>query len=175
MEKYSALVLAFIRKRVHPNDAEDATQEFFYHILKVNLFAKFGGETEEAFKAYLVKSAINFSYDWRQKAHKLDAPLEAFDGDNPRHWQLITGSDPVAKDFERRETTARLNAAIRDLDEKYRRIIELKLLNYSNAEIAELLKEPIGSVNTWYTRALHKLGDELKDLNIVSAGDGVVL
>ncbi|MBL8034582.1 MAG: sigma-70 family RNA polymerase sigma factor [Leptospiraceae bacterium] len=174
MERFSPLVRAFIGKRVGANDVDDATQEFFYHVLKINLFAKFGGETEEAFKAYLVKSALNFSYDWRQKTYKADAPLETFDGDNPRHWRLITGSDPVAKDFERRETTQRLNAAILSLDQQYRKVMELKLLNYSNAEIAELLKEPLGSVNTWYTRALRKLADDLKDLNIVAAGGSVI-
>ena len=174
MERYSPLVRAFIGKRVGANDVDDATQEFFYHILKVNLFAKFGGETEDAFKAYLVKSALNFSYDWRLKVYKADAPLETFDGDNPRHWQLIAGSDPVAKDFEKREMTGRLNAAILNLDQQYRKVIELKLLDYSNAEIADLLKEPLGSINTWYTRALRKLADDLKDLNIVSVGSSVI-
>lgn len=174
MEKYSPLVMAFIRKRVNPNDVEDATQEFFYHILKVNLFAKFGGETEEAFKAYLVKSALNFSYDWRMKEYKLNKPLDIFDGENPNHWTVLQGGDVVHEEFVKRETSSRLNEAIGRLGEKYRKVIELKLLGYSNADIADLLKEPLGSVNSWYTRGLKILADDLKELHTAGAKNGVL-
>ncbi len=174
MEKYSPLVMAFIRKRVNANDVEDATQEFFYHILKVNLFAKFGGETEEAFKAYLVKSALNFSYDWRMKEYKLNQPLQVFDGENPLHWRVLGGGDSVHEEFVKKETSERLNTAIQQLDAQYRRVIELKLLDYSNADVAEILKEPLGSVNTWYTRGIRVLADSLKDLNMAGVKNGVL-
>ena len=174
MEKYSPLVMAFIRKRVNPNDVEDATQEFFYHILKVNLFAKFGGETEEAFKAYLVKSAINFSYDWRMKEYKLNQPLQVFDGENPLHWRVLVDGDSVHETLVKKETSVRLNDAIQQLDDQYRRVIELKLLDYSNADIAEILDEPLGSVNSWYTRGIRMLADSLKDLHTAQARGGVL-
>lgn len=174
MEKYSPLIIAFIRKKVNPNDVEDATQEFFYHILKVNLFAKFGGETEDAFKAYLVKSALNFSYDWRLREFKLNQPLQVFDGENPLHWKVLGGGDSVHEALVQKEMSERLNKAIAQLEDQYRRVIELKLLDYSNAEIAGILDEPLGSVNTWYTRGLRILADELKDLNILSVKDGVI-
>lgn len=174
MEKYSPLVMAFIRKRVHTNDIEDATQEFFYHILKVNLFAKFGGESEDAFKAYLVKSALNFSSDWRSREIRLNTPLEIFDANNATHWRAVTGRDSVHDAVERKEVSERMQAAIQNLDEPYRRVIEYKLLDYSNAEIAQMIGEPLGSVNSWYTRALHKMGDELKDLHIAGPGNSVL-
>jgi RNA polymerase sigma factor (sigma-70 family) len=174
MEKYSPLVMAFIRKRVNPNDVEDATQEFFYHILKVNLFAKFGGETEEAFKAYLVKSALNFSFDWRLREYKLNQPLQVYDGENPVHRRVLGGGDSVHEEFVKKETSDRLNTAIQQLDAQYRRVIELKLLDYSNADVAEILNEPLGSVNTWYTRGIRMLADSLKDLNMAGAKSGVL-
>lgn len=174
MERYSPLIAAFIRKRVDPNDVDDATQEFLYHILKVNLFAKFGGETEEAFKAYLVKSALHFSFDWRHKEYKINQRLELFDADNPGHWTVLQGGDVVHDEFIKKETSARLNEAIGKLGDQYRKVIELKLLGYSNAEIADLLKEPLGSVNSWYTRSLKLLGEGLKELHTVGA-EGSVL
>lgn len=175
MEQYSPLIMAFIRKRVHANDAEDATQEFFYHILKTNLFAKFGGETEEAFKAYLVKSALYFSYDWRKKEVRLNEPLTLFDGENPQHWRLLAGRDVVFEELERKEVERRLNAALSRLGEQYRRVIELKLMGYTVAEVADVLQEPLGSVNSWYTRGLKILADELKDLNIFRPESSVAI
>lgn len=174
LEKYSPLIMAFIRKKVNPNDVEDATQEFFYHILKVNLFAKFGGETEEAFKAYLVKSALNFSFDWRLKEYKLNQPLQLYDGENPLHWHVLGGGDSVHEEFVKKETSERLNTAIAQLDTQYRRVIELKLLDYSNADVAEILGESLGSVNTWYTRGIRMLADSLKDLNMAGPKNGVL-
>lgn len=174
MERYSPLIMAFMRKRVAANDAEDATQEFFYHILKVNLFAKFGGETEDALKAYLVKSALYFCYDWRKKEFDLQKSLEVFDGDNPAHWSVLQGGDVVHEEFIKKETSARLNEAIGNLGEQYRKVIELKLLGYSNPEIAGLLEEPLGSVNTWYSRGLRILGDHLKELHTEVAKSGVL-
>jgi RNA polymerase sigma factor (sigma-70 family) len=174
MQRYSPLIMAFMRKRVATNDAEDATQEFFYHILKVNLFAKFGGESEEALKAYLVKSALYFCYDWRKKEFNLQKQLEVFDGDNPAHWTVLQGGDMVYEEFAKREDTRRLNEAIAGLGEQYRKVIELKLLGYSNPEIAGLLEEPLGSVNSWYTRGLKILADNLKELHTDVVKSGVL-
>jgi RNA polymerase sigma factor (sigma-70 family) len=174
MEKYSPLIRAFIRKKVNPNDVDDAAQEFFYHILRVNLFAKFGGDSEAAFKAYLVKSALNFSFDWRHKEFKLNQPLMVFDGENTNHWTVLRGGDTVYEEFLKKETAQQLNGAILNLSEQYRSVIELKLLGYSNSEIAELLQQPLGSVNTWYTRGLKILADALKELNTNTARTGVL-
>ncbi len=174
MAQYSPLIMAFIARRVHKNDVEDATQEFLFHILKTNLFAKFGGETEDAFKAYLVKSALHFSYDWRAKEVRINAPLDIFDAENPRHWNALSGNNSVHTEFERKEIARRLNAALAALPDPERKIMELKLLEYSLSEIAQLVDEPLGSVNSWYTRTLKKLAEELKDLHIFS-GEGSVI
>jgi RNA polymerase sigma factor (sigma-70 family) len=174
IEKYSSLVMAFIQKKVDAKDAEDAAQEFLYHILKINLFEKFGGETEDAFKAYLVKSALNFSFNWRMKQLKINEPLEIFDEANPNHWRILKSGDVVFEEFLEKETSHRLRDAIGGLAPQYRRVIELKLLDYSNGDIAEILDAPLGSVNSWYTRALRLLGENLKDLNTKGPASDVI-
>lgn len=171
---YSALIKAYIRKNVHPNDLEDATQEFFYHILKTNLFAKFAGENEAVFTAFLLRCALNFSSNWRKKEFNVGKALEAFDTENPNHWKAIGENDSVYEQVYRRDISERLNRAIIQLDNQYRGVIELKLLNYSNVEIAEILAEPLGSVNSWYTRGIHILRDQLKDLHTAGSGDGLL-
>lgn len=172
--EYSGLIKAYIRKNVYPDDLDDATQEFFYHILKTNLFAKFAGENEAVFVAYLLRCALNFSSNWRKKEFNTIKPLEAFDIENPKHWQAIGGNDSVYEHVYRKQVSERLNAAILKLDTQYRAVIELKLLEYSNAEIAEILDEPLGSVNSWYTRGIHILRDRLKDLHTTGKGDGLL-
>lgn len=171
---YSGLIKAYIRKNVHPNDLEDATQEFFYHILKTNLFAKFAGENEAVFTAFLLRCALNFSSNWRRKEISVGKALEAFDTENPNHWKAIGENDSVYEEIYRRDISERLNRAIIQLDNQYRAVIELKLLNYSNVEIAEILAEPLGSVNSWYTRGIHMLRDQLKDLHTAGRGDGLL-
>lgn len=172
--EYSTLIKAYIRKKVFPDDLEDATQEFFYHILKTNLFAKFAGENEAVFVAYLLRCSLNFSSNWRKKEFNVVKSLEAFDAENPGHWRAITGTDAVHEQVYRKEVSIRLNTAIQQLGAQYRAVIELKLLDYSNAEIAEVLDEPLGSVNSWYTRGIHVLRDRLKDLHITGGGDGLL-
>ncbi len=172
--EYSALIKAYVRKNVYPNDVEDATQEFFYHILKTNLFAKFAGENEAVFTAYLLRSALNFSSNWRKKEFNASKALETFDGENPNHWRIIREIDSLHEQAYRKEVLARLNSAIHQLDSQYRGVVELKLLDYSNAEIAEILDEPLGSVNSWYTRGIHILRDKLKDLHTTAAEDGLL-
>lgn len=172
IDNYSGLIKTFIRKKVHPNDVDDATQEFLFHILKTNLFEKFVGDDEKGFRAYLIKCALNFSFDWRQKEINHNSPLEVFDAANPSHIEAILQGDIIFEHFAENEIMQRLNKAVGLLDENYRIVIELKLLGYSNAEIARALDKPLGSVNSWYTRALHVLRESLKDLHTSGEDNG---
>jgi RNA polymerase sigma factor (sigma-70 family) len=174
IDEYSRLIKAYIRRNVKPNDIDDATQEFFYYILKKNLFAKFEGENEAVFTAYVLRCALNFSSNWRRKEFNVSKALETFDGENPNHWLIIREIDSVHEQAYRNEVLNRLNAAINQLDDQYRAVIELKLLEYTNAEIAEILDEPLGSVNSWYTRGIHILRDKLKDLHTTADEDGLL-
>lgn len=174
LTEYSPIIRAYVRKRVNPADVEDATQEFFYHMLRTNLFARFAGETEAVFVAYLLRCAQNFAANWQKKEFSSTKGLEAFDSENPGHWRAIAGRDSVENEFQRAEISARLNEAIQSLDKQYRAVIELKLLDYSNAEIAEMLGEALGSVNSWYTRGIRILRDKLKDLH-TNEGQGGLL
>lgn len=174
IEEYSALIKAYIRRKVHPNDLEDATQEFFYHILRTNLFAKFSGENEAIFTAFLLRCALNFSSNWRKREFNISKASESFDGDNINHWKLLENSDSIIEHIYRKYVSQQLNAAISGLDNRYRSVIELKLLDYSNSEIAEILGQPIGSVNSWYTRGIRILRDKLKELHTTSREDGLL-
>lgn len=173
IDNYSGLIKTFIRKKVHPNDVDDATQEFLFHILKTNLFEKFVGDDEKGFRAYLIKCALNFSFDWRQKEINHNSPLEVFDAANPSHIEAVMQEDIVFQQFSENQMVRRLKDAVAQLDENYRTIIELKLLGYSNAEIARALDKPLGSVNSWYTRAMQVLRQSLKDLHTSGENNGI--
>jgi len=161
-----ALVQGLIRKRVAYVDVDDAIQEFFYYILKINLFSKFKGQTEIELRVYLVRVAINFSFDWRKKSNFDSQNLDFFDANNESHWKILETNTSIIDNIIKEENTRKLNDAISQLEIQYKQVLELKLLDYSNSEIAEILQSPLGSINSWYTRGLQKLRDLLKNLNI---------
>ncbi len=163
MKKYRAslsnLIYRLIRRK---EDVEDLTQEAF-----VKAFASLKNFNEEfAFSTWLYKIATNNTIDYIRK-HK----LETFSIDKP------IASDESDYSFELPDTTyqpdksiilqqrkALMEQAIALLPEKYQRVIILRHTEERDyAEIAKILKLPIGTVKAHIFRAREIMYKFLKD------------
>ncbi len=162
---FEALVLAFqdrlfcfaLRMTYNPQDAEEITQDAFvraYHALQ--------GYTCErthalALRPWLYQIALNLTRN-RYRGRKIE--VTTLD-DEKTDWSAKVADDETKRPdsiFERDERQDRLNALLLQLPAKYREAVVLRFVeDLSYADVAEILRQPIGTIKSNVHRGVHML------------------
>jgi RNA polymerase sigma-70 factor (ECF subfamily) len=159
---YDAIYNLIYRMIRNPDEVQDLTQEAF-----IKAFTSLESFNEEyAFSTWLYKIATNNSIDHIRKkklqTFSIDKPIESKDSDFM--FELPdTGPEP---DQELMSTQRKkmLEEAMRALPPKYRQVIIMRHVEEKEyAEIAKLLKLPLGTVKAHIFRAREMLYKRLRD------------
>jgi RNA polymerase sigma-70 factor, ECF subfamily len=155
-DRYGRIAYALIYRIVKDNGiAEDLMQETFLRVW--NRAAAFDS-SKGALGAWVLTVARNRAIDYvrsvqgrmRDSVYELDA------SDNP---VLFTS---IESDILNSDRARRLKHAFQTLNENQRQVIELAYYEgLSQTEMAEKMKQPLGTVKTWCRTALLKLREEL--------------
>jgi RNA polymerase sigma-70 factor (ECF subfamily) len=163
MKKYHDAIFNLIYRIVHNKEqVEDLTQEAF-----VKAFASLKNFNEEyAFSTWLYKIATNSSIDYIRKkkldTFSIDKPIAMEESDY--HFELPDTTYQPDKTIMQRQRTTLIDEAISQLPEKYRRVIILRHSEERDyAEIAKMLKLPIGTVKAHIFRARELLNRYLRN------------
>jgi RNA polymerase sigma factor (sigma-70 family) len=163
MKKYHDAIFNLIYRFVHSKEqVEDLTQETF-----VKAFASLKNFNEEyAFSTWLYKIATNSSIDYIRKrkldTFSIDKPVALEESDY--HFELPDTTYQPDKTIMQRQRTTFIDEAINHLPEKYKRVIILRHTEERDyAEIAKMLKLPIGTVKAHIFRARELLNKYLRD------------
>jgi RNA polymerase sigma-70 factor (ECF subfamily) len=163
MKKYYTSLYNLIYRLVRNKDeVEDLTQEAF-----VKAFASLRFFNEEyAFSTWLYKIASNNTIDYIRKkkleTFSIDKPIASDDSDYK--FELPDSTWEPDKDIIRRQKSILIAKAIEQLPEKYKKVILLRHVDeYDYAEIAKMLKLPIGTVKAHIFRARELLYKALRE------------
>lgn len=152
--KYWRQLQAMLARMIHnKHDAEDLTQEAF-----IKAFVALQSYNPEyAFSTWLYKIASNNCIDYLRKRRlqtvSIDSPVKVKDGEMQMEVPDRGGPLPDTP-ITSGERTAILQEAVRNLPDKYRKVIELRHhdeLEYN--DIARLLNLPLGTVKAHLFRA----------------------
>ena len=163
MKKYYVPLSNLIFRLIHDKrEVEDLTQEAF-----VKAFASLKNFNDEfAFSTWLYKIARNNTIDYIRKqklaTFSIDKPIASDESDYS--YELPDLTYQPDKDIIGRQKKALLEEAISMLPEKYQRVILLRHNEERDyAEIAKILKQPIGTVKAHIFRAREMLYKYLRD------------
>lgn len=163
LKKYHDQIFHLISRIVHNKEqVEDLTQEAF-----VKAFASLKNFNEEyAFSTWLYKIATNSSIDYIRKrkldTFSIDKPI-AMD-ESEYSFELPDTTYQPDKHIIQRQRSTLIEEAINTLPDKYRRVIILRHTEERDyAEIAKILKLPIGTVKAHIFRARELLNKFLRD------------
>ena len=163
VQKYYGLIRFIAKRRIdNPQDQEEKTQDILLKFHQQNLFASFRGESEIQFRAWLNRIVLNEIFTWYKKTSRLPESLFAFDGDFPQHHELAAEVDPTLKSVEKNDLDALFQGVIDELPSQLKEIIQLRLQNYTNREIGEILAKPKGTVDSLILKALDIMRNNLK-------------
>jgi RNA polymerase sigma-70 factor (ECF subfamily) len=147
-----SVILGIVRDA---STAEDLTQETFLRVW--NRMAGFDSG-RGALGAWLLAVARNRAIDYIRSA-QARATIHSFELEEHEHPSLFV-------DMERNLFTAdsarRVRKAMARLNENQKKVIELAYFEgLSQSEMAERLRQPLGTVKTWVRTALKVLRDEM--------------
>lgn len=129
-------------------EAEDVGQETFIHLYRS--LGRFRGEA--SLKTYITRIAINLSLNElkrrkRNRKRIVEKPVEEFHNLEARN-----------EGAGRRDTREMVRQAIEQLDEKFRSVVVLRLIDgYSTDETAKILDIPVGTALSRLARGQEKL------------------
>ena len=154
-DRYGRLVYALILRIVRDGGiAEDLVQETFLRVWnRVQAFdAARGG-----LGAWMLAVARNRAIDYlRSAAGRTRSTLEVTETEFPALF-----SD-MERDLLNSDRVRRVRVALEKLTENQRAVIELAYFEgLSQSEMAERMRQPLGTVKTWVRSALKNLRDEL--------------
>ena len=162
MKKYHSQLYNLIYRLVrHKEEVEDLTQEAF-----VKAFGSLRHFNHEfAFSTWLYKIATNNTIDYIRKkkleTFSIDKPIASEESDYS--FELPDTTYEPDKEIIRNQRSVLLQQAIADLPEKYRKVIVLRHNEERDyAEIARILKLPIGTVKAHIFRARELLYKSLR-------------
>jgi len=140
-----------------PSEAEDLTQAVF-----VSLYEHTYDPARGAFEAYLISMTRSRAIDrLRRGGRHLRLLKQWHESDAPRGDAPTTPHQATAA----RQLSERVKQALGDLSDREREVLELSYYrDMTQAEIAEHLGAPLGSVKSWTRRGLARLQGALKDL-----------
>ena len=163
MKKYHDPIFNLVYRMLHDKQqVEDLTQETF-----VKAFASLKHFNEEyAFSTWLYKIATNSSIDYIRKrklnTFSIDKPVAMEESDFS--FELPDTTYQPDKNIIQRQRSTLIDDAIDKLPEKYRKVIILRHTEERDyAEIAKILKLPIGTVKAHIFRARELLNKYLRD------------
>ncbi len=163
MAKYHDQISNLIFRIIHHKEpVEDLTQEVF-----IKAFGSLRSFNEEyAFSTWLYKIATNSSIDYIRKrklqTFSIDKPV-ALD-ESEYNYELPDSTFEPDKHIIQRQRAALIEEAIRQLPEKYRKVILLRHTEEREyGEIAKMLKLPIGTVKAHIFRARELLNKYLRN------------
>lgn len=157
-DRYAGLVYGLaLRVLATPSEAEDLTQEIFLTLCTRCDYDPARGPLG-AYLATLTRSrAIDKIRGRTRKARLLDTLGDA-----------VADEDPVATPLDElsvAECSARVRAALADLPETQRRVLEMAYYrDLSQSEIAAELDAPLGTVKSWARKGLFRLRESLAPL-----------
>ena len=145
-------------------DAEDITSEFFIKLIRVADTFKKG----RPHKTWLVTIAKNMALDYVRKKSRIvliiDNNNNTFDNGNTSY-QLKDVSNRSVEDTVVMSND--ISKAMDTLTPKEKEIIDLKLIGqFKFREIAEITKQPIGTVTWFYNQGIQKLRKCLVDYKL---------
>ncbi len=152
IQRYLKPIYNFVYRYVsNEQEAEDITQEVFIKTWR-NL-KKF--DSQRKFKTWIFTIAKNTCFDWWKK--KKTIPFSIFD--NKEGFSLartIQDPGPLPNELlERKNFKTAFNKAIETLSSKYCLVLSLRYNNgFTFREIAELLGEPINTIQSRYRRGV---------------------
>jgi RNA polymerase sigma-70 factor, ECF subfamily len=163
LKKYHDQIFHLISRIVRNKEqVEDLTQEAF-----VKAFASLRNFNEEyAFSTWLYKIATNSSIDYIRKrkldTFSIDKPIAMEESEYS--FELPDTTYQPDKSIIQRQRAVLIEEAINSLPEKYKRVIILRHTEERDyAEIAKMLKLPIGTVKAHIFRARELLNKFLRD------------
>ena len=163
VEKYDRALYFHIQKMIKEKElVEDLVQEVF--IKAFNNLASYSNEY--AFSTWLYRIATNHTIDYLRKKKlqtlSINDPVKTKDGE--MEVQLPDVSFATDREIIRKQRQTIIHAAIEDLPEKYKMVIEMRHMEEkSYQEISELLDLPLGTVKAHIFRARELLYKALKD------------
>ena len=156
-DRHSSLVYGLAMSVLRdPAEAEDLTQEVFVGLTEHTFDPERG-----TLVAYLISLTRSRAIDRLRRGGRHLRLL--------RQWHEST-PEPVTAPNPHQATSAkqlshRVRAALAELSDREREVLELSYYRgLTQAEIAEQLGAPLGSVKSWARRALLSLKDNLQDL-----------
>ena len=163
LKKYHDQIFHLVSRIIHNKEqVEDLTQEAF-----VKAFASLKNFNEEyAFSTWLYKIATNSSIDYIRKrkldTFSIDKPVSMEESEYS--YELPDTTYQPDKHLIQLQRSKLLEEAIDNLPEKYKRVIILRHTEERDyAEIAKMLKLPIGTVKAHIFRARELLYKSLRD------------
>jgi RNA polymerase sigma-70 factor (ECF subfamily) len=145
------LILRIVQDR---GAAEDLVQETFLRV-----WSRVGGFDSEqgAVGPWLLAVARNRAIDYlRYRGRRPESSLELNETENPKLFSDVQ-ADPLRFDLVRQ-----VKSALEKLTGQQREVIELAYFEgMSQTEIAEKMRQPLGTVKTWMRRALLQMREEL--------------
>jgi RNA polymerase sigma-70 factor (ECF subfamily) len=157
-DRYGRLTYSLIYRVVRNGAvAEDLVQETF---LRIWNRAQSFDEQRGAFGPWILTVARNRAIDYLRS---LDGRMSAnsFELDRREHPFLLADFDDSALTIDR---ARRLRGAFEKLNANQRTVIELAYYEgLSQTEMADRMKQPLGTVKTWVRTALRVLRDELAE------------
>ena len=157
-DRYAGLVYGLAMRILGaPSEAEDLTQEIF-----LTLCTKCDYDpTRGSLSAFLVTLTRSRAIDKMRARTRKTRFLE--------HWgEAVVPNDPGASPLEAlslAESSARVRAALAELPETQRRVLEMSYYRgLSQTEIAAELETPLGTVKSWARRGLLSLRESLAPL-----------
>jgi RNA polymerase sigma-70 factor (ECF subfamily) len=154
-DRYGRLVYALILRVVRDGGiAEDLVQETFMRVW--NRVQGFDAE-RGGLGAWLLAVARNRAIDYlRSAAGRMRNAVEVPETDHPAMFA------DMEKELFNSERVRRVRTALEKLSANQRAVIELAYFEgLSQVEMAERMKQPLGTVKTWVRTALKSLRDEL--------------
>ena len=154
-DRYGRMVFGLILRIVRDRGAaEDLVQETFLRVW--NRVAGFDAE-HGAIGPWLLAVARNRAIDFlRYRGRRPEASLELNETENPALFADLP-NDPL-----RFDTVRQVKTALEKLAQPQREAIELAYFEgLSQTEIAERMRQPLGTVKSWMRRALQQMREEL--------------
>jgi RNA polymerase sigma-70 factor (ECF subfamily) len=154
-DRYGRMVFGLILRIVQDRGAaEDLVQETFLRV-----WSRVGGFDSEqgAVGPWLLAVARNRAIDYlRYRGRRPESSLELNETENPKLFSDVQ-ADPLRFDLVRQ-----VKSALEKLTGQQREVIELAYFEgMSQTEIAEKMRQPLGTVKTWMRRALLQMREEL--------------
>jgi len=154
-DRYGRMVFGLILRIVQDRGAaEDLVQETFLRV-----WNRVGGFDSEqgAVGPWLLAVARNRAIDYlRYRGRRPESLLELNETENPTLFADVQ-ADPLRFDLVRQ-----VKSALEKLTAQQREAIELAYFEgMSQTEIAEKMRQPLGTVKSWMRRALQQLREEL--------------